>query len=145
MNVQQRELQKFNVGRDGGDCPLFDHLYKFCELSAGTTRHLPRQCPERGDRPSDRTRLPSAQTRGVAPRETSRQRMVPILCSIVSGGAMVIEGIPRGRGSSRAASPLSCAVWRSSTSSILVDFGQARIRCMQWARCRSLTSLYVPT
>jgi histone deacetylase 1/2 len=29
-------LEKFNVGvEDGEDCPLFDGLYEFCQLSSG--------------------------------------------------------------------------------------------------------------
>lgn len=35
MDVFPKELQRFNVERDGIDCPLFDNLYDFCQLSAG--------------------------------------------------------------------------------------------------------------
>lgn len=30
-----KQLTKFNVGRSGGDCPLFDGLFEFCQLYTG--------------------------------------------------------------------------------------------------------------
>lgn len=30
-----RQLTKFNVGRSGGDCPLFDGLFEYCQLYTG--------------------------------------------------------------------------------------------------------------
>eukprot|EP00187_Rhodella_violacea_P000118 CAMPEP_0174902460 /NCGR_PEP_ID=MMETSP0167-20121228/37849_1 /TAXON_ID=38298 /ORGANISM="Rhodella maculata, Strain CCMP736" /LENGTH=387 /DNA_ID=CAMNT_0016144475 /DNA_START=61 /DNA_END=1224 /DNA_ORIENTATION=- len=30
-----KDLQRFNVGRTGGDCPLFDGLFEFCQSSTG--------------------------------------------------------------------------------------------------------------
>lgn len=30
-----KQLAKFNVGRSGGDCPLFDGLFEFCQLTTG--------------------------------------------------------------------------------------------------------------
>lgn len=36
-NAQEfaKQLTKFNVGRSGGDCPLFDGLFEFCQLYTG--------------------------------------------------------------------------------------------------------------
>jgi histone deacetylase 1/2 len=30
-----KQLTRFNVGRSGGDCPLFDNLYEFCQIYTG--------------------------------------------------------------------------------------------------------------
>mmetsp|Transcript_7974 Transcript_7974/g.24033 ORF Transcript_7974/g.24033 Transcript_7974/m.24033 type:complete len:405 (-) Transcript_7974:430-1644(-) len=35
MEVLRKDIQRFNVGRDEGDCPLFDNLYEFCQLTSG--------------------------------------------------------------------------------------------------------------
>mmetsp|Transcript_19522 Transcript_19522/g.77813 ORF Transcript_19522/g.77813 Transcript_19522/m.77813 type:complete len:195 (+) Transcript_19522:239-823(+) len=35
MKVHAKEGQKFNVGREEGDCPLFDNLYNYCRLTSG--------------------------------------------------------------------------------------------------------------
>uniref|UniRef100_A0A7S2ZHU0 Histone deacetylase domain-containing protein n=1 Tax=Rhodosorus marinus TaxID=101924 RepID=A0A7S2ZHU0_9RHOD len=37
MKVHAKEGQKFNVGREEGDCPLFDNLYNYCRLTSGRT------------------------------------------------------------------------------------------------------------
>ena len=35
MSEYNKQMQRFNVGED---CPVFDGLYEFCQLSAGTVR-----------------------------------------------------------------------------------------------------------
>ena len=32
MNDYQKQMQRFNVGED---CPVFDGLFEFCQISAG--------------------------------------------------------------------------------------------------------------
>ena len=34
MGEYNKQMQRFNVGED---CPVFDGLYEFCQLSAGTS------------------------------------------------------------------------------------------------------------
>ena len=45
MGEYNKQMQRFNVGED---CPVFDGLYEFCQLSAGTSFFLSKGALEVG-------------------------------------------------------------------------------------------------